>query len=521
MASAPFILRFDVADPGVFAPGAEEAAHLIGSDDGPLRGQVRVTKRGVRCGFVDDEIAALALPVRAGRAGTLLLQTCLLPPREQPYGLLLELARHRIKHFIQKCEEWQMWDPALSRGAMRLWDEARGVFAAALLSSDPIESERLARRALERAIESSERLAVAHAEILLHRRFGSRAAGSIVLGTVLRPATPPEPRLERLLAQDMDVLHLPMVWRAIEPKPGVYTFEAIDRWIKWAGERRKPIMAGPLIDLGDDALPDHVRALRGEYERFRDLAHDHVDRVVTRYGGAVGIWNVGRGFHTNEGWVLSVEQMVDLARRAIVAIRQRQRKANTLVELGDTFGRGDARGNGALLPWRYLELLHHEGIPVSAAGLRIVLGRDGEIARDLFQISALFDRFVGRETRLVVSAFGVPAAPTDERCGSWHDGWTADAQASWAGRLAGIALSKPFIETLFWAEASDAGGGNAAPFGLFDGSGGERPVLAKLLAFRRRLRQPIGPRAPERDVHPEGQPEDGIDSARVADKEEM
>ena len=45
-----------------------------------------------------------------GPMGRIMLQTCLLPQRERPYDLAIELARHRIKMFIAKCEEWQMFD---------------------------------------------------------------------------------------------------------------------------------------------------------------------------------------------------------------------------------------------------------------------------------------------------------------------------------------------------------------------------------------------------------------------------
>jgi hypothetical protein len=493
VAAAPSILRFAVHDPGLLGPGAEDAAHLIGADDGPLRGRVRFHAAGIRCGFA-DEIAALALPVRAGAAGSLFLQTCLLPPREEPYGLFLELARHRIKHFIQKCEEWQMWDPALSRGAMAMWDEARAVFATALLSNDLEESERLACSALEQSIEASERLADAHAEILLHRRFGTRAAGSIVLGAVVATERAPTGRVERLLADELDVVAVPMPWRLLEPAPGRHDYAAVDRWIEWAQSRRRPVMAGPLVDLREEALPPHVRDVRDDYRRFRDLAYDQVDRIVARYGAAVGIWNVGRGFHANEWLSLDAEQMIDLARRTILAVRQRQRKANTLVELGDAFGVGEARRPGALPPWRYLELLQQDGIPFSAAGVRFIPGADGEWTRDLFQMSATLDRFLGRESRLLVSGFAAPSCVDGLEHGWWKGGWTREIQAEWAGRFAAIALSKPFVETLFWATAADDQDGSGAGRGLLDAAGRDRPVLSRLLAFRRALRRPLGQR---------------------------
>lgn len=499
MAAPPNILRFVVHDPASLGAAAEDAAHVLGPDDVPIRGDVKIARGKspiqLRCGFADEESAALALPVRAGRAGELMLQTCLLPPREMPYGLLVELARYRIKQFIQKCEEWQMWEPGLARGAMRIWDEARAIFAEALLASSELDSERLACRSLEKSIEASEHLAMSHAEILLHRRYGTRAAGSVVLGAVIRPSTPPSTAVEEAIAKETDVVAIPLRWRDIEPVRGKPDFKAADRWMQWAADRKKPVMAGPLIELRESALPDYAKVFRHDYESFRDVAYDHVERLAARYGGVVGIWNVGAGFHANEFLELTPEQMVDLARRVVFNVRQRNRKANTLVELVDPFSQSAMRRRGAIAPWRYLELLQQEGIPISAAGIRLALGRDGATARDLFQVSGMLDRFLGRETRFLLSSFGVPCEEVDPTSGHWREGWSLKSQASWAGRVASVAMSKPFIETLFWAEASDAAGPESRGYGLFDASGKARPVLAKLASWRRRLRTPLGPRS--------------------------
>ncbi len=474
---------------------------MIGTDDNPMRGEVRVKSPaapgGVTelvCTFVDDEFASLSVPVRAGRAGLLHLQTCVLPPREQPYGLLIELARHRIKHFIQKCEEWQMWDPSLARGAMRIWDEARGIFAEAMLCDDELRRERLAQRSLEKAIDASEHLAMSHAEILLHRRFGSKAASSTTLGTVVRPGGPAIPAAaEEIVQRDVDVLHIRADWRDIEPKRGKPDFTQLDRWMKWAAERKKPVMLGPLLDLREAALPDHARVYRHDYESFRNLAYDYLDRLAARYAPMVGIWNVGSGFHANEFLELSVEQMIDIARRVVVLVRQRNRRANTLMELVDLFGENAPHRPSPVLPWRYAELLQQEGIGVTALGLRMVFGRAGSVARDLFQISCMLDRFLGREARVMLTAFGLPNAAVDGRGGWWRDGATPETQASWAGRVMSVSLSKPFVEATMWSDLIECGG-DSRGFGLFDAQGAPLPVVAKLSSIRRKLRTPLGPR---------------------------
>ena len=57
-----------------------------------------------------------------------------------------------------------------------------------------------------------------------------------------------------------------------------------------------------------------------------------------------------------------------------------------------------------------------------------------------------------------------------------------------------IALSKPYVESVFWDRLVDGrGGGLPASTGVLDDAGRPKPVLSRLVAVRRRLREPLGP----------------------------
>lgn len=491
----PFAARFVVRDPGILAPGAAEAAHLLGQDDVPIAGEVRLktTSDGVTVTATarDDHTAAVALPIRAGEAGTLLLQTCLLPGRAEPYGLAVELARHRIKQFIQKSEDWQMWDPERCGPAQAEWDRARRIFAEALVHADPREAEGRAMRSLSIGVLASERLTFLHADALLQRRFGAKVASSTTLGTTLRPAAMPGigPEVEPTVTREFDVISVPVDWKALERTAGKPDFTALDAALQWAIARRKPILLGPLVDLAPGRLPAWVEAKVGEYDAFRDLLYDHVDRIARRYAGAVGIWNIISGLHANRVAVLTPERMVDLARRLQVAVRQHSRKANTLLEFVPPSGEGGKAHRG-LTGWKFLERLKAEGAAPSAIGLRLSAGLpEGEVTRDLLSIADWLDRFAGRDIKLLLTGFSAPSREIAATGGHWRDGWSPATQAAWAGRVVQVSLARPWIDTVFWAEASDAGGGAGA--GLSDERGKPRPVLERLASIRSRLRKPL------------------------------
>ena len=145
---------------------------MLGPGDARLRAEIkfRPDEEGgiftVQTPDVDD--AALRVQVDTGRGGVLVMQTCLLPPREVPYDLTLELARHRVKTFIVKSEDWEMFDPALAPIAVDRFERARNTFTDALVEVDRLEQGKIANQALVQGLKATDRLAFAHALSLIH-----------------------------------------------------------------------------------------------------------------------------------------------------------------------------------------------------------------------------------------------------------------------------------------------------------------------------------------------------------------
>src|SRR5262245_47526396 len=120
------MLRFAVFDEN--GPAAEWPlvnAHLIGPDEQPVRGEVTFESGVIHCRKRGSQAVGLCLQYDTGSIGKFMLQTCLLPDRQEPYLLTVELARHRVKMFLAKSEEWVMFDLSAEHPAMKLWEEAR------------------------------------------------------------------------------------------------------------------------------------------------------------------------------------------------------------------------------------------------------------------------------------------------------------------------------------------------------------------------------------------------------------
>jgi len=471
-----------------------DGAHLVGQDDIPVPGKVRFRKGCIVCEKRGSRAVGLCLPYDVGTQRRLMLQTCLLPDRSQPYVLSIELARHRIKTFIAKSEEWQMFDLSADHPAMALWEQARQVFTEALITADPIEADRKARQSLEAAIDSTERLAMAHAEILLHRRYGTKRASSSTLGVRIWPNRNSQ-GLRDLVDREFDVVMVPTVWRELEVEEGQYNWEPIDRWIQWAKKAGKPIVAGPLVDFSKASVPDWMYVWQHDYDTCRDMAYDHVERVVHRYRNHVGMLSIASGVNTNENFSFKQEQMFDLVRMANLIVRQGRKGARTMVEIADPFGEHCASAPDSMYPQAFLERLVQEGIRIDAVGVQAVFGHGsaGHVTRDMMQISTMLDRFFYLELPVVISAASVPSEQREKAGGWWQGPWSVETQQEWIARLFPMALSKPFIESIFWGELYDHDHAIVPTGGMISDNGKMKPAMKKLLGLRRRLRKPLGP----------------------------
>ena len=494
------MLRFSVFDDnGKASEWPLVHAHMLGPEHFGVPSKIRFEDGEIVCQAAGGRPAALALLYDAGGAGRLILQTCLLPDSERPYVLSHELARHRIKTFLAKCEEWQMFELALDHPAIVKWEEARQLFTKGLTAKDAVAMDRFGRESLEKAIESTELLARAHAEVLLHRRFATRPASATTLGVRISAERGPEP-FSQLLTKEFDVVYVPLNWRELEPNEGEFNFGPTDRWLTWAKKQKRPVVAGPLLDFSPGVLPEWMNVWKHDYDTCRDMVYDHIERMVMRYGNVVSIWSIAAGVNTNDHFQFTPEQMLDITRMANLNVRQKLRRARTMVEIVQPFGEHVGRNKDSLPPMNYVDRVIQEGIRVDCFGLQMAFGGGaaGLPTRDLMQFSNMLDRFFLLEVPLLLTRVGVPSAAVEDSSGGvskdgyWHKPWSPSMQSEWLKRALHIAMSKPHVESFFWAELFDHANADIPYIGLADSEIREKMVLKQAVTMRRRMRKPLG-----------------------------
>ena len=540
------------------AQGVLHGASVVGPDSVPVTGSAIAEPGLIRCEKTNAEAAALSLQVNLdARAlatidadplpdgsplrpmGELILQTCLLPERDRPYLLTLELARHRVMLILNKLEEWQAFESLADDPVMPVVDHARDAFTRALVAlphgaAPDDDADRLALRALWIAMEASERLAVRQAELdfggparaemharaaddlgasqpVLHpTRAGLVLPHAPAIGCAISPLVFSE-QAKGLAANTADFITMPVRWIEMEPAEGEYAFARTDRWIEWAVRTAKlPVVAGPVVDFRPHAVPEWLYIWENDYETLRELVYEHMKAVVTRYRRTVSRWTVCSGLHANRNFAFTFEQMIDLTRICVLVVRKLHPKAKVQVEIVEPWGEHHSADRRSLPPTLYAEMLAQAGIQFDTLALRVQMGvpAPGLATRDLMAFSAMLDQYAALDRPIALSAVGVPAAPIDTASladpdapaeepdepgaarsgGTWRQPWSPQAQADWASAFLSVALAKPFVQSVCWQDLADPPSSAEMPKGaLADAAFAPRPVHERLAALRSAL----------------------------------
>ena len=495
-------------------------SYLLGSDGNAMRGDVWVEPGMILCNKREAGSVALALQHPLGEMGEMTVRTCLLPERDEPYLLTLELARHRLMTRYAKLEEWALFDLPPDHPVSQRVERSRALFIEALCfqRDDPARSWQVAQECTVCAIDGAEELALAHSELLLNRRKETNALPRFPLGCSVRLSQRHE-RLMQAVSANFDFLQLPLPWKQLSPEEHEYRWDAADAWVDWASRHRVPIVAGPLVSFDPANLPDWIYIWEHDYDTVRDLIYEHIERVVRRYRSNITAWNAVSGLHVNSHFSFNFEQLMDITRTVTMLIKKVQPSGKVMIELRQPFGEYYATNPRSIPPMMYADLIVQSAIQFDAFGLRLPVGQaqPGEYARDLMQVSALLDDYAGfnKPIYLSVAAPSEPVTqamlpqpesdqPLDANSGIWRGPWSQDVQALWLEAVCQIAISKPMTEAVVWANLMDHPRMELPLSGLLNESMEPKAAFRRAQTVRRNLLG-IG-EAPAADAEPEPAP---------------
>ena len=87
-------------------------------------------------------------------------------------------------------------------------------------------------------------------------------------------------RSRETLAASFDYAIVPMGWKQLHPQEHQFNTEPVDDWIESLNKKRLPAIAGPLIRLGPDHVPDWMVIWEHDFDMLRDLAYEYVQKIM-------------------------------------------------------------------------------------------------------------------------------------------------------------------------------------------------------------------------------------------------
>lgn len=470
-------------------------AYLVGQDGVPARGEITVADGAIRCQARTADPLGLSVLWPVEGFGTVQLETTRLPPRQAPYHLLLELARHRLMRITLKREEWGLFDYVGMEEIAAEIDRARQAFVRALQHADDTRAAaRLAGESLTQAMWASERLSRFHAGVFIARRQSSGGFAKSFLGTAAL-AQPPQPELLGRIATLFNFVRVPFVWRWVQPAEHDGHYELPDSWVKACTAANLPVRGGPLLHFGVRSVPDWMYLWENDFDTILEMAREHVRHTVERYANRISTWIVASGLHADNVFSLNFEQIMELTRMAATVAKQAAPRAQIVLELTQPWGEYYARNLRTIPPVLYADMCVQSGIPFDAVGLQFVFGidSDGFHVRDLFQVSAMIDRVANLGKPIHVTAIGAPSRvdqPAESPVttgGEWHGAWSEETQAGWLAALAEVALSKPYVESVCLNTLADGQGDDVPHSGILHENLAPKQAFDSLLQLHRRL----------------------------------
>jgi hypothetical protein len=507
------MLRFAVYRDGQPAPSVDlSGAYLVGSDGVPVRADIEFKSGEIVCRKRTAGPAGLALlwPFKSG--ARMMLETTRLPERDQPYNLHVELLRGRLMRVAQKREDWGLHDFEGTDEITDQIEKARDQLISALTANSPAQAAAAADIGNAQALTAAELLTAFHAQIFLNRRkqvggFPKRLFGCTV------DIHAGEQKLHKPILDGFEYVTIPFNWRDVEPREKEFNWAPYDRWVEWAAKNRVPIRGSGFLCFQEHSVPDWLYIWEHDFDAVRDLIYEHIRRIIGRYGQYIQVWEVISGIHAENCFSFNFEQLMELTRMSTAVTKQLAPRATTIVNLIAPWGEYYARNQRTIPPLLYAEMIVQSGVTFDAFGLQCQFGagEESRYVRDLFQISAMLDRFSAFGKPIHLSAVEAPSstaevpaskggpakgssaksrAPQAARVkegGAWHRDWNEETQRAWLRRVYHIALSKPYVEAITWNALLDGACGSLPHGGLLKADATAKPAFAELIAIRNEL----------------------------------
>jgi hypothetical protein len=433
----------------------------------------------------------LVVPWPVGSLGTLVVSTSTLRETDEPYRLLVELARGKLNQVRTQCEEWKLIGLRPSSDFEDRLAETTRLFARAIHGPTPAETDEAATRVLEQ----SSFLADSLVRDFIEQMFETRQHEDGRLETRLAARVSPSPYgLNSEYVRAFNAVQLAVRWRDIEPEETQYHWADLDAAVAAAKAADLPITIGPVIDISPGMLPNWAAGWENDLPTLAAFMCDFLETVLTRYKGEVQRWVICAGFNHAESLGLDDDDRLRLAFRLFEAAAQIDPSLELVLSVSQPWGDYLVNENHTIAPLTFPDDLVRAGVKLSGLEVELRVGTvpRGSLPRDLLETSRIINLFGILQLPLEIT-LSLPSStqpdPIAKSQGQtvWSPAtWdiTPDGQAEWGASFAALALCFPHVRAVTWDHWSDLDPHLSPHGGLLDPTGKPKPLLSRLRTLR-------------------------------------
>ncbi|WP_422924770.1 hypothetical protein [Singulisphaera sp. PoT] len=492
------VLKFRLTSPMPATRAAElRKAYVTGLDRTPSRLSTEVRNGILTCHRDSNESGRLFVPWAIDGFGAPIVGTATLAERVDAYNLAVELARGKLNEVRNQLADWQQMGLRVPQELSALLAKAHRSFVKAATSGTDLAASYVAAQScLATVWEAGNLLVDTYTSQVLHTRLAGSAKLPTWLGGVL-DGDPKQAPWASELAGTFSSAQARCTWKSLAPTEGQFRWDEFDAQLAWCRKQRLAPQAGPLLEFHASAVPDWIWLWEGDFDTILGLVVDLVRQTVSRYRGKVPVWHLVHRPASTEFLGLSEEEQIRLTARAVQVARQADPSAQFTIGVERPWAEWMGSSPFQLGPLHLADYLVRADIGVAGIMLEIAPGYSspGSHIRDLFDFSKLLDLYALLNLPLYIT-MAIPSASTPDpkadptvrvETSQWPTPPDEATQAHWASKWVALAVAKPFVRSVTWAQASDNPPHLFPHAGLFRTNHTPKPVVSWLKSFRREL----------------------------------
>jgi len=467
------------------------ACFASGYDMSPMPGQLEISDNRITITRNVSESGYLLVPWSVGRHGTLVIASSTLRESDDPYRLLIELARGKLNQVRNQTAEWVEIGLRLPNGFELQLEETGRLFAQALMGSPPVQGDHHALTVLEQAITLGDTLTREFTSQMFDTRhheeglLDTRLAARMVRGGG---------SLTSEFKRSFNAIQIAFRWRDLEPEESHYLWTDPDLAVTSAKTAELPITGGPVIDLSANLLPPWAESWRGDLPTLAAFMCDFLETVITRYKADIRRWVICAGFNQSDALGLDDDSRLRLAFRLFEAAAQIDPNLDLVLSVAQPWGDYLVNESQTISPLTFPDDLIRAGLRVSAVELEIrngVLPR-GSYHRDLLEAHRLMNLYSLLQVPLEIVLSAASNGDADPLGLAGQSIWAPDSdncptpekQSEWGASMAALALCTPHVRSVTWDHWSDSEPHLTPSGGLISADGQTKPLLAQLRTLR-------------------------------------